>query len=170
MLDGLGDCALLVTPGLMPAVAAAMADRPNTRLHALPWLQQPDFDHLLWAADLNLVRGEDSFVRAQWAGAPFVWQIYPQHDDAHHLKLDAFLDKFLKGAPLEMSAGVRRFWRLWNGLDVGAGKGEDSRNAGSESSPLSMADWGAWCRCWREHLTSQADLTSQLVDFAAGRR
>ena len=51
----------------------------------LPLLEQAEFDHLLWASDLNFVRGEDSLVRALWAGKPFVWQIYPQHDDAHHL-------------------------------------------------------------------------------------
>jgi uncharacterized repeat protein (TIGR03837 family)/translation elongation factor P len=30
----------------------------------LPYLTQPDFDHLLWSCDLNFVRGEDSLVRA----------------------------------------------------------------------------------------------------------
>ena len=34
----------------------------------LPWLTQPDYDRLLWSADLNFVRGEDSLVRAIWAG------------------------------------------------------------------------------------------------------
>ena len=43
-------------------------------------------------AVLNAVRGEDSLVRALWAGQPFVWHIYPQDDGAHHAKLDAFLD------------------------------------------------------------------------------
>ena len=83
--------------------AAARPARPAPRAarcasHALPWLPQPDYDHLLWACDLNFVRGEDSFVRAQWAGRPFVWQIYPQHDGAHAAKLDAFLDRCLAGA------------------------------------------------------------------------
>ena len=63
----------------------------------LPLLSQPDFDHLLWACDLNFVRGEDSLVRALWAGKPLVWQIYPQDDEAHHAKLAAFLDWL--GAP-----------------------------------------------------------------------
>ena len=69
----------------------------------LPLLSQPDFDHLLWACDLNFVRGEDSLVRALWAGTPFVWQIYPQDDDAHHAKLAAFLDW------LEAPAGLAGF-------------------------------------------------------------
>jgi hypothetical protein len=45
-----------------------------------------------------LVRGEDSFVRAQFAGKPFIWDIYPQDIDAHLKKLDAFLDVYLKDA------------------------------------------------------------------------
>ena len=55
------------------AAAAVVADGL-----ALPFLPQASFDRLLWACDVNFVRGEDSFVRAQWAGRPFVWQIYPQ--------------------------------------------------------------------------------------------
>ncbi|MFP3562266.1 elongation factor P maturation arginine rhamnosyltransferase EarP, partial [Paraburkholderia sp. SIMBA_049] len=57
--------------------------------HAI--VPQADFDRLLWVADVNFVRGEDSFVRAQWARKPFVWHIYPQADDAHLPKLDAAL-------------------------------------------------------------------------------
>ena len=35
-----------------------------------PFLAQDRYDQLLWACDVNFVRGEDSFVRAQWAGGP----------------------------------------------------------------------------------------------------
>ena len=66
----------------------------------LPLLTQRDYDHLLWACDLNFVRGEDSFVRAQWAGAPFVWQIYPQDDGAHAAQA--------RGLPRPLSATARR--------------------------------------------------------------
>ena len=89
----------------------------------MPALDQRDFDHLLWASDCNLVRGEDSLVRAIWAGKPFVWQIYPQDDDAHHAKLEAFLD--MAQAP----ASLRQFHRVWNGL---------------ESSPLPPLEWTEW--------------------------
>jgi hypothetical protein len=58
---------------------------------------------MLWACDLNLVRGEDSLVRGLWAGKALVWHIYPQHDDAHHAKLQAFLD-WLQGP-----ASLRQF-------------------------------------------------------------
>jgi len=35
------------------------------------------------ACDVNFVRGEDSFVRAQFAARPLVWQAYPQDEGAH---------------------------------------------------------------------------------------
>jgi uncharacterized repeat protein (TIGR03837 family) len=74
--------------------AAARAAHPRMALSThsrCPSCRNPDYDELLWSCDLNFVRGEDSFVRAQWAGKPFVWHIYPQADDVHRVKLDAFL-------------------------------------------------------------------------------
>ena len=59
-------------PGAHPSRAA------DSTLHAVPFVAQDDYDRLLWASDVNFVRGEDSFVRAQWAARPFVWHIYPQ--------------------------------------------------------------------------------------------
>ena len=67
------------------------ARRGALELTALPFVPQPDYDRLLGACDLNFVRGEDSFVRAQWARRPFVWQAYSQADGAHWPKIDAFL-------------------------------------------------------------------------------
>jgi uncharacterized repeat protein (TIGR03837 family) len=66
------------------------------QLSVLPFdfLPQADFDRLLWRCDINFVRGEDSFVRAQWATHPFVWQIYQQDDDTHFVKLNAFLERY----------------------------------------------------------------------------
>ncbi len=83
LLEGLAAAPtlLLLTPGsprqTLQALVCAQGRRSHVRCVELPWLSQPDYDHLLWACDLNIVRGEDSLVRALWAGAPFVWQIYP---------------------------------------------------------------------------------------------
>lgn len=59
-------------------------------IQVIPFVEQEAFDYVLWLADLNIVRGEDSFVRAHWAEKPFFWHIYPQDDDAHEKKLHAF--------------------------------------------------------------------------------
>jgi uncharacterized repeat protein (TIGR03837 family) len=92
------------------------ASTSNLRIHYLPYLSQDDYDHLLWASDFNFVRGEDSLVRAIWAGKPFVWQIYPQDDDAHHAKLEAFLDVYLANADAVVAAQIRSVHLAWNGI------------------------------------------------------
>lgn len=140
---------LLVCPG--PAQAQALAGgRPGLRTHALPYLSQPDFDRLLWASDLNFVRGEDSFVRAQWAGKPFVWQIYPQDDGAHGPKLNAFLDRYLAAADPVLAGQTRALWRAWNGL---------------AAWPDQLPQGNDLAMTWRAELARQADLVSQLLGF-----
>src|SRR3546814_1466045 len=52
----------------------------RSHVHEMPFVEQNSFDRLLWSSDLNCVRGEDSLVRALWAGKPLLWQIYPQDD------------------------------------------------------------------------------------------
>jgi len=108
---------------------------------------------MLWACDLNFVRGEDSLVRALWAGQPFVWQIYPQHDDAHHAKLHAFLD-WLQAPPT-----LRRWHAQWNGLEPAAAL-----------PPLdsgTLAEWRGCARAARHGLLAQPDLLTQLLGFVA---
>ena len=71
----------------------------NVHCVKLPLVDQKGFDSFLWASDLLIVRGEDSFVRAQLAAKPFIWNIYPQDEKAHIVKLEAFLNRqkpFLK--------------------------------------------------------------------------
>ncbi|WP_291010114.1 elongation factor P maturation arginine rhamnosyltransferase EarP [Hydrogenophaga sp.] len=148
-------CHWLVTPGRAAQAVAALSKHPAS-LHPLPALTQHDFDHLLWASDLNCVRGEDSLVRALWAGQPFVWHIYPQHDNAHHAKLDAFLDW------LDAPASLRHFHHQWNGMVPAAG-------------PV-WPGWGVvdgWRTCVqaaRARLLAQDDLSSQLLGFVAKKR
>lgn len=145
---------LLVTPGR--AAAAVRAALPTAgsapAVEWLPALSQPGFDQLLWSSDLNLVRGEDSLVRALWAGAPLVWQIYPQDDDAHHVKLEAFLD-WLQAPP-----SLRRFHRVWNGVEGGVLPALDAET---------LADWGATVRAARARLLAQDDLVTRLRRFIA---
>lgn len=123
----------------------------------LPFVPQPRFDELLWTADLNLVRGEDSMVRALWAGKPFVWHIYPQHDQAHGPKLAAFLDRYLAGTPAPLATAIRQAHALWNGLGV-----EPARAEGFWPG----TDWQQFARqrtqCWAD----LPDLSSALHHFA----
>jgi hypothetical protein len=118
----------------------------------LPYLPQTAYDELLWGCDLNFVRGEDSLARALLAGQPLVWQIYPQHDGAHHAKLQAFLDW------LDAPPSLRDFHRAWNSI---------------ASTPLPEPDLDLWRDCVRAaraRLLAQPGLVSQLTGFVNGKR
>jgi uncharacterized repeat protein (TIGR03837 family) len=118
----------------------------------LPPVTQHEFDSLLSRCDLNFVRGEDSLVRALWAGKAFIWHIYPQDDGAHGPKLEAFLD-WLQAPP-----SLRLFHLKWNGLSQAA---------------LPEVDLPLWQACVlsaRARLMTQMDLVSQLLQFVAEKR
>jgi uncharacterized repeat protein (TIGR03837 family) len=132
--------------------------RRELRALLLPPLTQRDYDHLLWASDLNFVRGEDSFVRAQWAAKPFVWQAYPQHDGAHRAKLAAYLGLHLARVPEPRRAFAREFWVRWN-------------DAGTALPDLpALEPWQRDCVDWRGSLLAQEDLSTRLLAFVAERR
>lgn len=143
---------LLVTAGRATAAVQACHPPPGLALHLLPWLSQDDYDHLLWSCDLNFVRGEDSLVRALWAGRPFVWHIYPQHDNAHHDKLTAFLDM------LDAPASLRSFHARWNGVGT------------TPLPPPDLPAWGQAVLQTRKKLLGHPDLVNQLLDFVDGVR
>ncbi len=151
---------LLVTAGrasaaVQNAIESGAALR-RLRISYLPPLTQVDFDHLLWACDLNFVRGEDSVVRALWAGKPLVWQIYPQDDGAHVPKLDAFLDM------LGADAGLRAFHDAWN-----AGQA----HPGTAALPaIDLPTWSQTVQAARERLLQMDDLTTQLLQFTLKKR
>jgi uncharacterized repeat protein (TIGR03837 family) len=148
---------LLLTPGFARQQVEALlppdGERHGLRSHALPWLDQPGFDRLLWASDLNFVRGEDSLVRALWAGAPCVWQIYPQDDGAHAVKLQAMLEAMPAGP------AVAALWWAWNGLSGERWPGLPP-----------FAPWAQAAREFRHRLLGQIDLTTQLRAFVAGKQ
>ena len=128
---------------------------------SLPFLEQDDYDRLLWCCDVNFVRGEDSFVRAQWAGQGFVWQPYPQAEDAHRLKLDAFLDRYAVGLNPEAATALRAMSSAWN----------DRGDAGYAWRAFADARSGlaAHTGAWAARLAAMPDLAASLVRFCADR-
>ena len=149
---------LLATPQSAQRLSQMPMQIPSSvRVLALPWLTQPDYDRLLWSCDLNFVRGEDSLLRAIWAGQPFVWHIYPQHDGAHAVKLQAFLQRL--AAPADAAAYI---W-AWNGLGTGGT---------APSLPMLQVPqpWQAATTQWRADLAEQPDLATQMVCFVANRQ
>ena len=114
-------------------------------IQAIPFVRQEDYDLLLWSCDLNLVRGEDSFVRAQWACKPFLWHIYPQEEDVHLEKLAAFLRYYLDGMGVEAAAATQRFWGDWN-----------------RQKPL-QESWAVWQKHWPDLERNAERWCSQLA-------
>lgn len=82
----------------------------NLTVHVLPMTDQQGYDRLLWSCDVNIVRGEDSFLRAQWAAKPFIWHIYQQEDDYHLVKLEAFMKLYCDN----LTFGLAESWRNLN--------------------------------------------------------
>jgi uncharacterized repeat protein (TIGR03837 family) len=131
-------------------------------VQVLPFGTQPDYDRLLWLADVNFVRGEDSFVRAQWAESPFVWNIYPQEGGAHWAKLHAFIDRYGAGLEPEVVVALREFWRLWNRGEISSATlGAAWRRFRSYAEELRVHN-----AAWAAHLRSHHDLATNLVRFA----
>lgn len=143
---------ILVTAGrataaFRAALASFGALPQRVSVSWLPYLTQDDYDALLWACDVNFVRGEDSWVRALWAGRPFVWQPYPQDDGVHANKLLAFLDG------LDAPADVRRFHAVWSGIEA------------ADLPAIDLAGWGRCVHSARQRLRAQDDLVTQLIGF-----
>jgi uncharacterized repeat protein (TIGR03837 family) len=155
---------LLIAPGPLASKAQLLlADAgryPHLKLHTMPYTNQQEYDHTLWACDLNFVRGEDSFVRAQWAGRPFVWQIYPQCDAVHGIKLTAFLTRFGVGSEPTLASSVSSLHHTWNGLD----RAEDGKRLTAGALPP-LAAWQQHCQKWRAKQWALDDLCTELCAF-----
>ena len=147
------------------APAGAARTRGALTVRVLPFVPQDDYDRLLWACDVNFVRGEDSFVRAQWAGKPFLWHIYLQDENLHHVKLRAFLQRYAvdgQGAIASLAQAAL----AWNG-------------AGADALPWT-ALWPALCadmprisvraQDWQRQMQENGDLASNLLAFAGATR
>ena len=143
------------------AVAGAARTLGALTVRVLPFVPQDDYDRLLWACDFNFVRGEDSFVRAQWAGKPFIWHIYPQDENLHHVKLRAFLQRYALDADgvIDSLAGASEYW---NGASA-AGQGWLGLwPALRADMPRMTARAGAWQR----QMLDNGDLAGNLLSFA----
>jgi uncharacterized repeat protein (TIGR03837 family) len=142
------------------------ASRGNLEARFMPFLPQPAYDELLWACAWNFVRGEDSFVRAQWAGRPMVWHIYPQTDGAHARKLEAFLSVYCAGLEPEARGAMRSLWGGWNAV-------------GGVSAGQMAAAWAVLARNrekvarnavdWPGRLALPGDLAANLAQFCSER-
>lgn len=145
--------------GVEPLAAGQGIARGCLDVRVFPFQTQENYDRLLWAADCNFVRGEDSFVRAQWAARPFIWQAYPQQEAAHLAKLDAFLDLYCAGLDAAAASATRAMMRGWNAGELAANCwGDFAKN---------LPALRTHARRWSETLAQLPELTNSLVQFCA---
>lgn len=133
----------------------------NLTVQVLPMTDQASYDLLLWSCDINFVRGEDSFVRAQWAARPFVWHIYPQQEDAHLLKLDAFLSHYTAPLSPDASLAIRELSHAWN-------RGQGMAAAWQAAQPH-LPEWLTHSQLWMDKQLAAGDLGTRLVQFIQNR-
>ena len=131
--------------------------RDALTVQVLPFVRQEQYDQLLWCCDFNAVRGEDSFVRAQWAARPMLWHIYQQDEDVHLDKLEAFLDLYTQGLSPLACAAVIGLWQAWN---AGGDMAFAWKNL-LEVWPQVSEHAQQWCL----EQALQADLAAALVQF-----
>ena len=132
-------------------------------LHILPMTDQQGYDRLLWSCDFNIVRGEDSFLRAQWAAKPFIWHIYPQEDDYHLVKLEAFLRLYCDNLAPEIA-------KTWTELTLAFNQEQPQaavthwQNLDSVDVPC-MQSFIDHANQWPVNALNAADLATRLVQF-----
>jgi uncharacterized repeat protein (TIGR03837 family) len=142
-------------------------DLASLRCIVVPFLPQDQYDLLLWACDVNFVRGEDSFVRAQWAARPFAWHVYPTEDGAHWVKLAAFLARYTAGLDRAHACAITSLWEAWNRRESAP-----SQDAAKPGFPHAWAQFAArlpaleaHAKSWAAALGQRRDLAAELVDF-----
>lgn len=150
--------------------------RDNLTIRMLPWMSQHEYDRLLAGCDLNFVRGEDSWIRAIWAGKPFVWSPYRQDDGAHLAKMRAFLKQMEPAFVQPEFVVVERAMVSWAANVVAEPVALEHRaNSASDAAHwathlLTAPGISAGYRRFADALCAQPDLSHRLMAFVAQKR
>lgn len=147
------DTLLLVPDSVARRLPPLAAGR--LQVQEIPHVRQADFDALLWRSTLNIVRGEDSLVRAIWAGAPMIWQPYIQDDKAHLDKLDAWLDTTALPDP------VRALHHAWSLSD----RPLAATLLAAQLQAPALTAWRHQAGAYSTKLGLRADLAASLLTF-----
>jgi hypothetical protein len=153
---------VLVPQGVAPELTTRrLGPLQQVYIERIPFVSQPEYDQLLWMADLNVVRGEDSIVRAVWAGKPLIWQIYPQTEDTHLIKLEAWLK--MSSLPTD----IQDLMRNWNADAVSA----DLPNGFAQAiNAEAYAQWSSHALALSHTLAQEVDFAQALHDFCASKK
>ncbi|KPN71307.1 elongation factor P maturation arginine rhamnosyltransferase EarP [Neisseria sp. 83E34] len=134
----------------------------TVKLVRIPFIPQSDFDKLLHLCDGAIVRGEDSFIRAQFAAKPFFWFIYPQEENAHIEKLHAFWHKAAADWPEPLKQAHQSLSDELNGANV---LSAEVRQAAWQTLISNLPTWQKQAEKWRDYLFTQHSATEKLNIF-----
>lgn len=134
--------------------------KDSLTVSALPFMSQSLYDQLLATCQLNFVRGEESFVRAQMLGLPMIWHIYQQQDDVHLDKLSAFLQVYLADCDEASKLFIRQAFLTWN-----------TPSLSNEWAGLfnHLASWQTHAKAWQLKQRGYGSLAENLVKFVQTR-
>lgn len=124
----------------------------NVTIFYLPYIKQEEFDIYINLSDFNFVRGEESFIRAILTEKPFLWNIYPQEDNIHLNKLQAFLDNLHNHGFTNVN-----FDRLNQKLNQNEDFSKEFINI-LDSKKLNFLNY-------KNHLIEKCDLVTKLLNF-----
>jgi len=139
-------------------------------VHLLPFLSQADYDHLLWACDFNFVRGEDSWIRAIWAGKPFIWQPYWQADAVHLKKMQAFLTVYAEHASEDIQRLLSHASHTWSASNSDLFSTTNPDQALWQNFINQLPTLRAYAQHRAHTLAQQSDLATKLVIFSENLR
>ena len=139
------------------------AGRPF-RTVKVPFQSQSSYDLMVSLCDFNVVRGEDSLVRACVSGRPFLWHAYQQESDYQRVKVDALLETmkpfFFQNASWPAVKNLFLGFNHTQNLDL-------QREVPVDFSSL----FGHWeeakdgFRAFSEYLWENGDLGEKLIEF-----
>lgn len=117
-------------PATLPRLALIREAEPNLRFAEfgnadaeipLPFVRFDEYASILGNFDANVVRGENSAIKAMLAGKPFLWDFYKESNGAHVEKIADFLEfvrPFFSDA--EKFEGYASATKLFNGKEFDA--------------------------------------------------
>lgn len=135
----------------------AKLSKKNLTLYVMPFLSQTAYDQLLASCDINFVRGEDSWIRAIWAGKPFIWQPYLQTEHTHITKMNAFLELFYADCETNTKAAIYNAHSAWSTDNITTETWQSYLQALPVTKPYTLNK--------ASELATQTDLASKLVIF-----
>jgi uncharacterized repeat protein (TIGR03837 family) len=145
-----------------PLEPGSRIERGKLMIHAIPFLELDAYDRLLWSCDFNFARGEDTWVRAQLAGRPLLWQAYIQNDDAQYSKIAAFVERYSASLEPAARSAFAAASDAWNrgAPDMGQRWSELLRHR-------TVLD--AHAEAWARQLAGGKSLVTRLAQFCESR-